>query len=203
MFKFKKVFGLKAFCCCCSCFKRSKTLKHSGHVLQQQSRLQTAVFLLMEALFRARTLLLSFPSRPAFARREETLTSGLWWVNVRLHWASESQKCFLCCFLVNGICSVMTEAVCCSFCSKIHILVKTRFCCYSGSIPQWISVSTCFTSFLNINESYLCLWKLHRIIYLWWRFISCCYRVAVISYRQIGGGLLPAVDKLWEIAGDQ
>jgi len=45
---------------CSYCFKRSKTLKHGGHVLQQQSHSETGVFLLMEALLKERTLLLSF-----------------------------------------------------------------------------------------------------------------------------------------------
>lgn len=74
------------------------------------------------SMFKGRTLLLSFAPQPAFARRKETLTSGLWGVNVRLYSASESQKCFLCCFLAHGICSVQPMAVC-SFYSKIHVLV--------------------------------------------------------------------------------
>lgn len=80
----------------------------------------------MEVLFKGRTLLLSFPPQPAFARREDTLEgrhSGLWWVNVRLHLESESQKCFLFCFLVNGIWAAKTMTFCHSLYSKPYVLV--------------------------------------------------------------------------------
>jgi len=58
MFKFKEMFykGFFHF----SCFKSSKTLKHSVHVSQQENHLETAVCLLMGALFKGGTLELSF-----------------------------------------------------------------------------------------------------------------------------------------------
>lgn len=122
---FKKIFYLKGVIVVIVALKGLK-LSSTMACASTAKPFRNSCIPIMEVLFKGRTLLCSFPPQPAFARREETLTSGLWWVNVRLHLASKSQKCFLCCFLVNGICSVKTMAVWCSFYSKICILVTRQ-----------------------------------------------------------------------------
>lgn len=142
-------------------------------MLQQKSHLETVVFLLMEAPFKGRTLLLSFSSQLPFARSEETLTSGLWWVNVTLHLASQSQKCFLCCFLVNGICSLLWQSLFVDPSTLKYIFwSKNWFWCITVGATHNEHVSTCFSSFLDINKSYFHLQRLNGIIYLWWAVVT-------------------------------